>query len=313
MSSTSCCFLLASTNGTFLHATERLGPQGERVQWAYICRLMAYLLQISGCECPKLELQGLLVMAIQASDLVGIAVLFEPSPGFLLTRLQLLHFIAHQTTAVNPHHQATASNSYRDMAERRATPRQHMSESSQLQLNQFDPQRQLLCVLGSMQLVLQYPAILHVNLAALHSSQGLVSFMQSSSVCQSKAQLSAELQQGMLAACQLLSHRTTTQDSQPDLLKQLVKSGVWGAYTTAAVRVHNLLCAVVVLDVSGETLFLLAICKSKVVDKPDALPQVGRPIQVLLGQGAIPRHIRGCLQAISSTIQDQLSLCVHKT
>lgn len=316
------CFLLASMDGQLLHATDMFASQIQRVQRTYFCRLLAYVIKVSGCVSPEVELQGVSAVALKISDLVGIALSLEPNPDFSLERLQLQKFTA-EHAALRSCQQSFPGDKHQhpDTRGRDTFPSSPLSCHRLQSPNKLDMQH---CLVQCLQPALQNSAVLHVHLAVLHPLRGIVSLAHAPNLphtgSQSLSQLSGELQHGVLAACELLMHHQSGQ--QGKLVHRHAASQAEESYITmAAVGADGALCSLQLLEMLGYSFFLLAIsdkgaqCQihySKMVTADARVDwttrNTARPTQLLVGKGATPNQLQSCLQASSRRIKYYLTL-----
>lgn len=322
-------FAFASEDGTLLDVAQTAAPRNKQLNWNHLCRLLAYLIKVSDCEYPEVELEGVTVVALKRAKLIAVAVLFQPSPDLSLLRVGL-----HELTAKLAHTLTLPQQVWRvDTQKHSSTKGSCKGLRSQQDLYQLSNSVDKLDTQQWRQQLLLYPQPLLVQscsvtntlLAELHPLQGLVTLVQATDLpCKAPsllAETSGEVQHSLLVACQLLVNQLLEGDGksmqQPALAPAHARR-----MTMATVKAQGAICYIKQLNTFGCKLFVIVVCntiglctslvscnRSKWVPDTQVAISTAEPCQILLGKAAIPHLVQMYLQ--STSFRTKRFLSVH--
>ena len=312
-------FAFASEDGDLLDVAQTAAPRIKQFNWIHLCRLLAYLVKVSNCEYPEVELEGVTVVALKRAKLIALAVLLQSSPDLSLVRVGL-----HQLTAKLAHTLTLPQQVWRvDTQEHSSIKGSCKGLRSQQDLYQLSNsvdklatqrwrQQLLLC---PQPLLVQSCSVTNTCLAELHPLQGLVTLVQATDLpCKAPplvAEMSGEVQHSLLVTCQLLLNQVLEGDGksmqQPALAPAHARR-----VTMATVMAQGAICYIKQLNTFGCKLFVIVVCnttglctslvsctRSQRVPDPQVAISTAEPRQILLGKAAIPHLVQMYLQSTS--------------
>lgn len=259
------CFLVACEDGELLRTVCRADTPRQQLKFKHLCKLLAYLTQVCGYDYPVVELQGATVVALKTAKFITMAVLMQPGPDTSAARLELQEFTAHLTQAYGAHQEMPSSDMCMHPHMTQRTVKCSQSSLNPVQplhiLNELDKQ-QTHCCLRHLQPLFTADGVTQVHLIELHPLKGLVTLHNSGS--QSIIALSAEFEEGLHVACQLLLHYQSSQHSQG-------RNSQARKFTLATVKSQGTQCSLKALNMLEGSLFLMAFYSTELL--PQAFNQ----------------------------------------
>lgn len=327
MTLSAACFLVASEDGELLRTVCRAAAPRQQLNFKHLCKLLAYLTQVCGYDYPVVELQGATVVALITAKFITMAVLLQPGPDTSAARLELQEFTAHLTQAYGAHQEMPSSDMCMHPHMTQRTVKCSQSSLNPVQplhiLNELDKQRTH-CCLHHLQPLFTADGVTQVHLIELHPLKGLVTLRRAAALHNSGSQsiiaLSAEFEEGLLVACQLLLHYQSLQHSQggnsqapANPLAQARK------FTLATVKSQGTQCSLKALNMLEGSLFLMAFYSTELL--PQAFIQnlhaaqhtmsayrASESVQLLLGKTAVPVPVQHCLKSSYCKIKNLLTV-----
>ena len=323
MTSAVPCFVVTSEDGELLRTVCRTDAPRQQLNFKHLCKLSAYLTQLCDYDYPEIALQGATIVASKASQFITMAVLLQPSPDTSAARLELQEFTACLAQVIDVHQQMPFNDicMHTDVTQRTVRCSQTSLTSTQLLdiLAELDRQQ---CLLHHLQPSSTADGVTHVHLIELHPLKGLITLRPAAASHDSQSiyALSAELQEGLLVACQLLSHYQSLQHSQ-GRKRQAPAALVAQARrpTLATVKSQCTQCSLKALNTLNGSLFLIAFCSVKLLpqaftpvlhtaQRTQSANRTSESVQLLLGKAAVPVSVQSFLKSSYGGIKNVLTV-----